>query len=331
MDIVITGSIAYDYIMFFPGDFTEHILPENLDKLTLSFHVHDMSRHWGGTGANIAYTLALLGERPKLVATAGKDFEEYQHRLDAVGVDTSTVREFDDVFTASFYATVDQANRQLGFFYGGAMDRAPEVTLKDTVKGQADLVTISPTHRGAMIGYGEECRELGIAYLFDPGQQIIWLSEEALRESVLGAAYLAVNAYEYELLLNKTGLTNDDLMSNVETIIITEGKDGTRILHGGQTFRIPVAPPVEVVDPTGAGDAFRGGFLKGLAQGWPLELTGRVGALAATYTIEGKGPQSHSFTPQEFVERFREAFPDFDDAGALDSMLAIENTASHQE
>lgn len=321
MNIVCTGSIAYDYIMFFPGAFTDHILPENLEKLTLSFHVHDMSRHWGGTGANIAYTLALLGERPRLVASAGKDFAEYKSWLDAAGVDTSTVREHDDIFTASFYASIDEANRQLGFFYGGAMDRDPELSIKDTGNGQADLVTISPTHPGAMIGYGEECRELGIPYFFDPGQQIIWLDEEPLRESALGATYLAVNDYEFELLLKKIGLSHEELTKAVKTLIITRGKDGSDILHGGQTLHVPVAPPAEVVDPTGAGDAFRGGFLKGLAQGWPLDLCGRMGALAATYTIEGHGPQSHAFTPKAFVQRFREAFPDFDDAGALDSML----------
>ena len=153
MNIVITGSIAYDYIMFFPGEFSDHILPENLERLTLSFHVHELARHWGGTGANIAYNLALLGERPKLVASAGHDFADFRRWLEEAGVDTSTVRTFDDVFTASFFANTDQSNRQIAFFHGGAMDRAPEVTLEDTVGGEADLVTVSPNHMGAMTGY----------------------------------------------------------------------------------------------------------------------------------------------------------------------------------
>jgi adenosine kinase len=321
MKIVITGSIAYDYIMFFPGEFSEHILPENLERLTLSFHVHELARHWGGTGANIAYNLALLGERPKLVASAGHDFEKFRQWLDAAGVDTSTVRTFDDVFTASFFANTDQSNRQIAFFYGGAMDRAPEVTLENTVGGEADLVTVSPNHMGAMMGYIAECKALGIPYFFDPGQQVIRLSVDELREATVGARYLALNDYEIEMLIKKTGLSREDITSAVETVIITRGEEGSHILHGGELIEIPAAPTAGVADPTGAGDSFRGGFLKGLAQNWPLELAGRVGSLMAAITIEGHGPQSARFTAEGFVERFRKAYPDFDDAGALDSML----------
>lgn len=320
MNIVVTGSIAYDYIMHFPGHFTDHILPESLDNLTLSFHVQDMSKHWGGTGANIAYTLALLGERPRLVGAVGADFEEYRDWLNEAGVDTSHVREFEDVFTASFFANIDEANRQLGFFYSGAMERASEVTLENTGNGEADLVTISASHPEAMTGYVRECKELNIPYHFDPSQQVIWLDPDGLRESTIGARLLTLNDYEYDLLLKKTGLSNQDVLAGVEMVVVTKGEKGARILHDGQEVQIPPAPPTEVVDPTGAGDAFRGGFLKGLAQGWSLELTGRVGALAATYTIEGSGPQSPRYTPKEFVQRFRKSFPDFDDKGALDSM-----------
>jgi adenosine kinase len=320
MNIVITGSIAYDYIMHFPGHFTDHILPESLEKLTLSFHVHEMSRHWGGTGANIAYTYALLGERPKLVGSAGKDFADYQSWLDTAGVDTSTIRVYDDVFSGSFFANTDLANRQIAFFYGGAMDKDPEVTLEDMVGGQADLVTISPTHTDAMMGYVAECKRFDIPYLFDPGQQIIRLSDDEIREATLGATLLAVNDYEYDMVLKRTDLSADKLAETVETIIITRGKDGADILHQGGNIHVPTASPEQVLDPTGAGDAFRGGFLKGLAEGWPMELTGRIGSLAATYTIEGRGPQSHQFTPGEFAKRFRRAFPDFDDEGALDTL-----------
>lgn len=311
-DIVITGSIAFDYVMHFPGKFTDHILPDSLDHISLSFLVDDMTRHWGGTGPNIAYTLGLLGEQPKLVASAGKDFGEYAKRLAKIGVDVTTVEVYEDIFSASFFANTDQANNQISTFYAGAMNRATELTLAKQVGGKADMVVIAPNAIDAMNSYVAECHALKLPYMYDVGQQVIRIEADKLREGIQGAAFVIVNAYEYQLLQDKTGLDHAAISAAAETVIVTRGEDGASIYTNGEAIEIPPAPVDEVADPTGAGDAFRGGYLKAWAEGWSPELAGRVGALAGAWTLAGRGPQSHSFTPAEFTERFAAAFPDFD-------------------
>ncbi len=319
MKTVITGSIAYDYLMIYPGDFVEMLrADDNLTKISVSFLVDEMTRHRGGVGPNIAYTLALLGERPILVGTAGQDFPEYQAFLEGMGVDVSGVRIHEDLFTASFFVTTDRDNNQIASFYTGAMARARDLSLLEAVEGSADLVVIGPNDPQAMRNYIRECRTLGIPFMYDPSQQVARVSGEELADGVQGAEILIVNDVEHRALLKKTSLTHDDLLVQASTVIVTRGEDGADIYTRDRTLHIPIVPPGRIADPTGVGDAFRAGVLKGLAAGWPWEISGRVGALAATYALEQHGTQSHRFTRTEFVERFRKHF---DDGGLLDEML----------
>lgn len=318
MRIAITGSIAFDYIMSYPGQFKEMLLAESLDSISVSFLVDDMTRHRGGVAPNIAYTLALLGERPVLVGTAGVDFDVYKDALDEVGVDTSGTRIYDDLYTASFFVSTDSQQAQIAMFYTGAMARSRDVSLADAVNGALDLAVISPNDPVAMRNLIAECKARGIPYMYDPSQQVARVTGEELAEGVDGAHILITNEYEYTALTRKTGYTHDDLMERAGTVIVTRGENGTDIYTDDNIYHIPVVAPSVLRDPTGVGDAFRGGLLKGLAAGWGWELSGRIGALAATYTLEQVGTQNHAYTRREFVDRFRQQF---DDGGVLDAML----------
>ncbi len=318
MNVVVTGSIAYDYLMTFPGRFVEHILPDQLHRISLSFLVDEMRRQRGGCAANIAYSLALLGERPRLMGAVGQDFGEYRIWLEQHGVDTSLTRDEPDLFTASFFVNTDQDNNQIASFYTGAMARARDLSLHDLDAEQVDLVTISPNDPEAMVKYPAECRELGIPYLYDPSQQIIRLSGEDLRAGLEGCDILVVNEYEFEMLREKTGLDAEEIRSAPSrACVVTLGVEGAHIWAQGTLHAIPPVPPRQTSDPTGVGDAFRAGLIKGLALNLSWELAGRLGALAATCTLEQPGPQSHRYTLVEFTARFREHF---DDEGALDQL-----------
>ncbi len=318
MNVIITGSIAYDYLMSFPGRFVEHILPDQLDSISLSFLVDEMRRQRGGCAANIAYNLALLGERPRMMGTVGQDFGEYRAWLDDHGVDTSLTRDELDLFTASFFVNTDQDGSQIASFYTGAMARARDLSFRELDAGQIDLVTISPNDPQAMGKYAAECQELGIPYLYDPSQQIVRLPGEDLLAGLEGCDLLVVNEYEFGMLQEKTGLSAEAIRSApARACIVTLGAEGTRIWAGEDVVEVPIVPPERVDDPTGVGDAFRAGLIKGLALDLPWDLAGRMGALAATYTLEQPGPQSQRYTVAEFVARFREHF---DDAGALDCL-----------
>jgi adenosine kinase len=319
MKIAITGSIAYDYIMTYPGQFKEMLLAESLEHISVSFLVDDMTRHYGGVAPNIAYTLALLGERPLLVGTAGRDFDAYRRWLDEAGIDTSGTRIHDDLFTSSFFASTDEEQNQIAMFYGGAMARARDLSLADAVDGTPDLAVISPNDPQAMLNLIAECQQRDIPYMYDPGQQVARVGGAQLVEGITGASILIVNHYEYEGLSQKTGLTQDDLMERAEVVIVTRGANGADIYTPAGAYHIPAVPPDTIADPTGVGDGFRGGLLKGLAAGWPWAISGRVGALAATYVLEHVGTQNHHYTRREFVTRFREHF---DDEGLLDELLA---------
>jgi adenosine kinase len=316
MNVIVTGSIAFDYLMTFPGRFAEHILPDQIEHLSVSFLVDEMRRQYGGTAPNIAYNLALLGEHPRVMGTAGQDFGDYRAWLEQHGVDTSLVREEADLFTASFFVSTDLDGNQIASFYTGAMARARELSLLDN---EADLVTVSPNDPEAMIKYPAECRELGIPYLYDPSQQIIRLSGEDLRAGLEGCDLLVVNEYEFGMLREKTGFSDEAIRSApARACIVTLGERGARIWAKDGVYDILIVPPKRVDDPTGVGDAFRAGLIKGLALDLGWELAGRMGALAATYCLEQPGPQSHSYTLPEFVARFR---AHFDDQGALDVLL----------
>src|SRR6478735_4042366 len=209
MSIVVTGSIAFDYLMSFPGKFTEHFLPEHMSRISLSFLVDSMDKRRGGCAPNIAYTLALLGERPHLMATAGQDFGDYRRWLDAAGVDTTLVREISDKFTASFFCSTDQANNQIASFYTGAMAHAAELSFRTA--GQTDLVIISPNDPAAMTQYAAECRTLGIPYIFDPGQQCARMNGDELTEGIVGAHIVICNDYELELIRQKTEMGEQEI------------------------------------------------------------------------------------------------------------------------
>ncbi|MEP7293199.1 MAG: carbohydrate kinase family protein [Chloroflexota bacterium] len=318
MDIIVTGSIAYDYLMRFPGHFTEHLMREKLDQVTLSFLVEDMSKHWGGNAANIAYSMALLGLHPKVMGTVGRDFGDYRLWLERAGVDCSLVQQIDDVFTASFFANTDLDNNQISSFYSGAMAYARNYSLSSVYDRNPDLVVISPNDPQAMISLAAECRQRGIRFVADIGQQLPRLNGDELRQMIDGTYLLVVNNYESELITMKTEMSLADLRSKIELVIVTNGKRGSQIYHKGQVIDVPVFKPVEIKDPTGVGDAYRSGLLTGLSHGWDLKLAGEVGALCATYVLEQVGTQSHHFTPEEFVQRFR---TQFDDSGALDALL----------
>jgi adenosine kinase len=317
MRIAITGSIAYDYIMRFPGEFSEVLLADKLENISVSFLVDEMTRHRGGIAPNIAYTLALLGERPTVVGTAGEDFDEYRRWLESAGVDTSGIRQIEGVFTASFFVSTDRVNNQIAMFYSGAMAHAKELSLMEAVGETVDLVVVSPNDPAAMRNYIKECKDRGIPYIYDPSQQVARVGGDELLEGVDGAWLLVVNDYELEALKKKTGRTHDDLAALAEIIVVTRGKDGSDIYLPDGTIHIPVVPPTHIADPTGVGDGFRGGLLKGIAMGWPWEISGRLGALAATYVLEQRGTQTHRYSPAEFIARFRKHF---DDNGLLDEM-----------
>ncbi len=306
MNIVVTGSIAFDYLMSFPGSFSEHLLPAHLERVSVSFLVDSMDKRRGGCAPNIAYTLALLGEHPRLMGTAGQDFEEYRHWLDAAGVDASLVRIIDGKFTASFFCSTDKDGNQIASFYTGAMAHAAELSFR-SVEG-CELAIISPNDPAAMVQYAEECRTLSIPYIFDPSQQVARLSGEELREGVAGAYIVICNEYEFEIIRQKTGMSETDLLQHTEALVVTRGEQGASILTGGSTIGIPAVPPKRIVDPTGVGDAFRAGFMKGLAMGAPFDVCGRLGSVAATYVLEHLGGQSHAYTLEEFAARYKEHF-----------------------
>ncbi len=318
MNVVVTGSIAYDYLMTFPGRFQEHILPDQLASLSLSFLVDSMVRQRGGVAPNIAYTLALLGERPQVMGTVGQDFAEYRAWLDAQGVDTSGIKAIDEVFTASFFVSTDQENNQIAMFYAGGMSYAHTLSFQDLGGRPIDLAIVSPNDPRAMVQYVEECKELGIPYLYDPSQQIIRLSGDQLRAGIDGARLLMVNQYEFGMIREKTGLDERTVSEQVGALIITRGENGSTIRAGGRAMQVPIVPPRQMVDPTGVGDAYRAGLIKGLALGTSWEVAGRIGAVAAAYVLEQKGTQNHRYTLAEFVARYRQHF---DDGGALDGML----------
>ncbi|HEY9076857.1 MAG TPA: carbohydrate kinase family protein [Anaerolineaceae bacterium] len=317
MTIVCTGSIAYDYLMTFPGYFKDHILVEHLDSISLSFLVDSMVRQRGGTAPNIAYSLALLGENPLLFGTVGEDFGDYRVWLENQGIDTSGVAVIPGLFTASFFANTDRSNAQICSFYPGAMAQASSLSLKQLVK-KPDLVIISPNDPGAMYKLVDECIELGIPYLYDPSQQLIRMERDEIRRGVLHAQSLFVNEYEFELLQKHSGLTPEIIQEHLQYLVITRGERGASIYAGGSEIRVAVVPPKQILDPTGVGDAFRSGFVRGVRLGLDWKTCGQMGALAATYVLEQKGTQNHAYTINEFIQRYAE---NFGDAKALESLL----------
>jgi adenosine kinase len=311
--LVVTGSIAYDYLMRFPGRFVDVILPEKLDRLSVSFLVDDMRKSRGGCAPNIAYGLALLGERPYLLGSAGHDASDYRDWLSGAGVDTSGLRLHDDVFTASFFVSTDQDQNQIASFYTGAMERARDLALPDGPPPPG-LVVVAPNDPPAMARMTRQCRERGAPFAYDPSQQVARLSGEDLAAEMQGAWLLVVNDYEMGVLAQKTGLSEPEILTRVGALVVTHGAAGSVISAPDgsgalATHRIPAASlRGEPVDPTGVGDAYRAGLLRGLRLGAPWEVAGRMGSVAAAYAMETVGGQPEPYSLAEFVVRYEENF-----------------------
>jgi adenosine kinase len=306
MKIVVTGSIAYDYLMSFPGRFTEHFLPEHMKRVSLSFLVDSMDKRRGGCAPNIAYTLALLGERPLMMATAGVDFGEFRQWLDAAGIDCSLVKQIDGKFCASFFCSTDVENNQIASFYTGAMADAGQLSFRAV--RDCGLAIIAPNDPGAMVQYAEECRTLRIPYIFDPGQQCARMSGDQLRDGVTGATMVIVNDYELELLRQKTGLGENEILGIADTLVVTRGEAGSSVITRDGRVDVPAVTPHAIVDPTGVGDAYRGGLMKGIALGLPYPVCARLGSVAAAYVLEHLGGLSHSYSWDEFKLRYEQHF-----------------------
>jgi adenosine kinase len=308
MRVFVTGSIAYDYIMVFPGRFRDHILPDKMHVLSVSFLVDSLKRQRGGTGANIAYSLALLGERPVLVGTVGEDFSEYRDWLAGKGVDTSKIKVIEAEHTASCFINTDLQDNQITAFYPGAMAQAGLISLHDLGITPADMVIIAPNDPKAMSRFAEECTAAGIPYLYDPSMQLPRMDRDALEEGCKGAKVLAGNDYEFGMMAERMGVSESELRRRTPITVMTRGEAGSLITVDGLEHEIPPAKPEKVVDPTGAGDAFRAGFVMGMSRGFSWPTIGRLAALTAVYAIEHRGPQQHSYTIKEFVSRYQQNF-----------------------
>ena len=308
MKLIVTGSIAFDYLMSFPGKFTEHFLPEHMHRVSLSFLVDTMDKRRGGCGPNIAYTIALLGERPYLMATAGQDFADYREWMTAANIDTSLVRVIDGKFCASFFCSTDQHNNQIASFYTGAMANAGELSMRTVPDIKDALVIISPNDPGAMVQYAEECSTIGVKYIWDPGQQCARMDAAQLANGVNGAFMVIVNDYEMELLRQKTWLTEEEIIARVQLLVVTRGELGCRVYTRDGVEDVPAVPPDRLEDPTGVGDAFRGGFMKGLAMGAPYSVCAKLGSVAAAYALEHLGGTAHAYTWEEFAARYERHF-----------------------
>jgi len=319
MEIIVTGSIAYDYLMRFPGKFSDYLIDGQMHQVSLSFLVDEMTKHWGGTAANIAYTMALLGMKPKLMGTVGRDFPDYRTWLEGVGVDCSTVRQIDELFTASFFCNTDMVNNQIASFYTGAMAHARNYRIADVYQGKPDLVLITPNDPLAMSQIAQECRDNGIRFVYDPSQQVARLGGEELAADMQGAYVMVANAYELQVISQKTGKSLDELRQMVEILVITHGPRGCEAYKGNEQIHVEAFPTDAMKDPTGGGDAFRAGLMYGLMNGYSLEISAQMGSLSATYAIEQVGTQRHHFTPAEFVARFR---TEYADNGLLNRLLA---------
>lgn len=306
--ILVGGSIAYDHIMDFPGLFGEHILPDKIHALNVSFLVKSLKKVRGGTAPNIAYSLALTGQKPEVLGTAGKDFGDYRKWLEENGVGTGNVRILEDDYTASCFITTDRANNQITGFYPGAMSKDPEISLFDIDMKDISLVIIAPTEPEAMSKWCDECTKIGVPYLYDPGMQIPRLSAKELVSGIIGARIIIFNEYEYEMLKEKTGLTAADMLEKAELVVETKGEKGSVLYGRKETVHVPAAKPGKVVDPTGAGDAYRAGLLKGYFEGADLAVMGRYASVTAVYAVECKGPTEHRYSMDDFNRRYKENF-----------------------
>lgn len=307
MNIFISGSMAYDRIMDFPGRFSDHILPDKIHILNVCFTLNGMVEKFGGTAGNIAYSLSLLREKPIILATIGRDYITYFERLRENGISVNRIRVIENEFTASAYITTDRADNQITGFNPGAMKHPSEYDF-NSIDPDKTLVIIAPGNLQDMKGYARICREKGIRHICDPGQSLTLWDAASLKEWIDGSTILISNDYELEMIMNITGLGKNSLLGMTKTLITTLGDKGSVISTSGPDIRIPAAKAAAVVDPTGAGDAYRAGLVKGLAEGKDIEISAKMGAVAAAYAIEKYGTQEHRYTYEEFVGRYKNNF-----------------------
>lgn len=315
---VVSASIAYDYIMGFSGSFADHIIPEKAHVISVSFLVDSLRKQRGGVAGNICYTLALLGESSHLVGAVGNDFGTYRATFEELGIGMDHVIQDDGTLTASAFMMADLKSNQIASFYPGPGSQAAAIDLTE-LGNTCRFGLVGPTDPEVMRLHTRQLGASSCKLIFDPAFQIIIFSADDLREGIDAAWCVVGNDYEFAMIERKTGLTVADIARQKELVVVTYGEKGSDFIVNGVTTHIPAAPARQVVDPTGAGDAFRGGMLRGLLLDLPPEITGRIANLAAVYAVEQTGTQEHSYTLDEFVERFDSAFPDF--AGSISAAL----------
>ena len=302
MNIIVSGSLAYDRIMDFPGKFSDHILPEKIHVLNVCFQVNGMKEKFGGTAGNIAYALTLMGEKPVISASIGHDYDKYFKWLSKNGISTEGIRIIEEEFTAGAYITTDQADNQITGFNPGAM-KYPSSLDFSKLDPRQTIIIVSPGNFEDMVNYPRLCKDKGIDYIFDPGQSLPMWDAQDLISSIDGCRILIVNDYELELIKNKTGLTKKELLGRAGTIITTLGEHGSQISTADDEIKIPVVKPSKVEDPTGAGDSYRGGLISGLVRGKDILQCARMGSVCASFAVECYGTQEYRFTIEEFNKR----------------------------
>lgn len=307
MNILVLGSLAYDRIMDFPDKFSNHILPDKIHILNVCFMVNGLRELFGGTAGNIAYNLALLGERPVIMACAGKDFDAYEKWLTGFGLPLHSVRRVQEEFTAGAYITTDMSDNQITGFNPGAM-KEPCLQDIDQYDPNDTLAIVAPGNIEDMDTYPEIFRQKKIQYIFDPGQSIPALGPEKIVKGLTGSKIFISNDYELEMVTRSTGMSKHDILQRTEMIITTLGENGSLVSASDGDFLIPAAPPLKVSDPTGAGDAFRAGLIKGLVSGKSILEAARMGSVSASFGVECQGTQCHRFTLEDFWARFDSTF-----------------------
>jgi adenosine kinase len=303
--ILISGSLAYDRIMDFPGFFSEHLLPEKLHSLSISFTVDTLEQSFGGTAGNIAYNLALLQEQPEILASVGKDFGIYEEWLKTCRIETASIQKEAEIGTASAHIITDKADNQIAAFYPGALTRpyAKEIDFAGTA-----LAIVAPGNTSDMSELPKKFRRAGLRFLFDPGQQIIALNKEQLQEGIEGSAAVLANDYESEIIAQRTGWDRTEILNHTEMLVVTLGAEGSTIYTKEREYKIGAAKVKNVVDPTGAGDAYRAGFIKGVLLGLPVQIVGQLASIAASYAVEARGTQGHFLTIENLKSRYEDTF-----------------------
>lgn len=307
MSILLSGSLAYDYIMDFPDSFKNHILPDHIHILNVCFVVDELKKNFGGTAGNIAYTMKLLGADPIILSTLGSDGEEYLNHFRSHDITTDFITMQKEKLTASAHITTDKDDNQITAFFTGTLNYGLDQSIND-VKTDASLALLSPNKKEVTIKHAKECYEKKLPFVFDPGQQVTAFTDRELMQVIGQATFLIGNDYEMKLIEQRTGWGTRELLDHVEVLIITLGAEGSVIITKDARWEIPACAPLSVEDPTGAGDAYRAGFFSAYATGQDLETCGQIGSVAATYAIEQYGTQNHAFTKDEFDARFERTY-----------------------